>query len=113
LSDALGIFLHINEGPKGCFLDQESMDGDVNPKLTAVRENSKVVERFISFSEPSTLVQGGINTGKMNILCCLCMLTEGPTISRNGTERNKLRHYFQRSIIISLTIVVYGHAELS
>jgi len=56
--------LHINEGPKGCFSDQESTNGDVTPKLTAVRENSKEVERFVSFSEPSTLVQGGINTGK-------------------------------------------------
>jgi len=52
------------------------MDGDVTPKPTTVRENSKEVERFISFSELSTLVQGGINTGKINVLCCLCMLTE-------------------------------------
>jgi len=56
--------LHINEGPKGCFLDQESMDGDVTPKLTAVIENSEEVEHFISFSKPSTLVQGDINTDK-------------------------------------------------
>jgi len=56
--------LHINEGPKGCFSNQELMDGDVTPKLTAVIENSEEVERFVSFSKPSTLVQGGINTGK-------------------------------------------------
>jgi len=51
------------------------MDGSVTPKLTTMRENSKEVEHFISFSEPSMLIQGGINTGKMNVLCCLCMLT--------------------------------------
>jgi len=52
------------------------MDGCVTPKLTTVRENSKAVEHFVSFSKPSTLVQGGINTGKMNVLCCLCMLID-------------------------------------
>jgi len=52
------------------------MDGNVTPKLTTVRENSKEVEHFVSFSEPPMLVQGGIHTGKMNILCCLCMLTD-------------------------------------
>jgi len=52
------------------------MDGSVTPKLTTVRENSKEVECFISFSKSSMFVQGGINTGKMNILCCLCMLTD-------------------------------------
>jgi len=65
--------LHINEGPKGCFSDQELMDGGVTPKLTTVRENSKEVERFVSFSEPFTLIQGGINTGKTNVyVVCVC-----------------------------------------
>jgi len=48
------------------------MDGN----LTAMRENSKEVEHFVSFSKPSTLVQRDINIGKMNVLCCLCMLTD-------------------------------------
>ena len=79
--------MHINEGPKGCFSDQESMDGGVTPKLTAVIENSEGVERFVSFSKPSTLVQGGINTGKMNVLCCLCMLTD-PSLKSVETMLN-------------------------